>query len=175
MLETKGLEVFLPLYETVHRWKDRRKNLKLPLFPCYVFIREKVDARLLVITTPGIHVILTQGDRLAVISAGEIEAIQRARVNPSRIEPYPFLKCGERVRVVRGPLEGVEGFLVRKKNSYRLILSVEMILQSAAVEVAASDVEPVTSRKVPYGHVGVDWRGAQHLRATGTVARFPYR
>ncbi len=145
MLATKGLEVFLPLYETVRRWKDRNKRLTLPLFPCYLFVRERVDGRLLTLTTPGINMILTCGDHMAVVAPGEIEAIQRALRDPSRIEPYPFLRCGERVRVIRGPLEGLEGILVRRKNLYRLVLSVEMLSQSAAVEVEASDVEPATS------------------------------
>lgn len=142
MLAAKGLEVFLPLYETVRRWKDRHKKLKLPLFPCYLFVRERSDGRLLTLATPGIHTILTRGDRLAVISASEIDAIQRALVDPSRIEPHPFLRYGERVRVIRGPLDGVEGVLIRKKNQYRMVLSVEMLSQSAAVEVEATDVEP---------------------------------
>ena len=116
MLSVKGFDVFLPLYESIRRWKDRRKVLALPLFPGYVFVRGGLDRRLDVVTTPGVHMILYRGDHVAVVPDEEIEAIQRAVAGPHRIEPHPFLKCGARVRVIRGALEGVEGILVRKKN-----------------------------------------------------------
>jgi transcription antitermination factor NusG len=143
MLSTKGFEVFLPLYESTRKWKDRRKILSLPLFPCYVFVRGGLDRRLQIVSTPGVHMILTRGEHVALIPETEIEAIQRAVEGPLRVEPHPFLRCGTRVRVVRGALEGVEGILTRKKNLYRLVLSVDMLAQSVAIEVNACDVEPV--------------------------------
>lgn len=141
MLAAKGLEVFLPLYVSVHRWKDRKKSLELPLFPCYLFIRESIGGRLLTVSTPGIHMLLTLGERIAVIPDEEIAAIRKAVTFPTRVEPHPFLNCGERVRVVRGPMEGHEGILIRKKNQCRLVLSVHMLSQAASVEVSALDVE----------------------------------
>jgi len=145
MLSAKGFDVFLPLYESTRRWKDRRKVLSLPLFPCYLFVRGGIDRRRQVLTTPGVHMILYRGQHVAIVPDSEIEAIQRAVEGPLRVEPHPFLKCGTRVRIKRGTLEGVEGILVREKNLYRLILSVEMLAQSVAVEIDASSVEPVTS------------------------------
>jgi len=142
MLSVKGFEVFLPLYESTRRWKDRRKILSLPLFPCYLFVRGGLDRKLQVLTTPGVHMILHRGNHVARIPESEIDAIQRAVEGDFRVEPHPFLKCGSRVRVTRGALEGVEGILIRKKNLYRLVLSVDMLAQSVAVEVDASDVEP---------------------------------
>lgn len=142
MLSAKGFEVFLPLYESTRRWKDRRKILSLPLFPCYLFVRGGLDRKLHVLTTPGVHMILYRGDQVAFVPEPEIEAIQRAVEGSLRVEPHPFLKCGSRVRVLRGALEGVEGILVRKKNLCRLVLSVDMLAQSVAVEVSACDVEP---------------------------------
>ena len=158
MLSAKGFEVFLPLYGSIRRWKDRSKKITLPLFPCYVFVRGGLDRRLQVVTTPGIHTILFHGERVAMIPGAEIEAIRKAVEGPFRVEPHPFLKCGERVRVTRGSLLGVEGVLVRKKNLYRLVISVDMMAQSAAVEIDASDVEPVIARRpehiVPTGLPG---------------------
>jgi transcription antitermination factor NusG len=143
MLSTKGFEVFLPVHDSMRRWKDRQKVLSLPLFPCYVFVRGRLSRRLQVVTTPGIHMILSRGEQIAVVPEDEILAIRRAVNGNYRVEPHPFLKCGERVRVTRGSLEGVEGILVRKKNLFRLVLSVDMLAQSVGVEVSASDVEPV--------------------------------
>jgi transcription antitermination factor NusG len=146
MLSAKGFEVFLPLYESIRRWKDRSKMLTLPLFPCYVFVRGGLNRRLQVVTTPGIHMILFHGEQVAIIPESEIQAIRKAVEGPFRVEPHPYLKCGEQVRVARGSLEGVEGVLIRKKNLCRLVLSVNMMAQSVAVEIDATDVEPVTAR-----------------------------
>jgi transcription antitermination factor NusG len=142
MLASKGFDIFLPLYESTRRWKDRRKVISLPLFPCYVFVRGGLDRKLQVVTTPGVHMILHRGDQVAVVPEQEIAAIQRAISGSYRVEPHPFLKCGTRVRVIRGPLEGVQGILVRKKNLSRLVVSVDMLAQSVAVEIPAWDVEP---------------------------------
>ncbi|HEX3985487.1 MAG TPA: UpxY family transcription antiterminator [Acidobacteriaceae bacterium] len=143
MLTAKGFEVFLPVYDSIRRWKDRRKILSLPLFPCYVFVRGQPDRRLQVVSTPGVHMLLTRGEQIAMVPEDEIGAIRRAVEGSFRVEPHPFLKVGERVRVTRGSLAGVEGILVRKKNLYRLVLSVDMLAQSVGVEVDASDVEPI--------------------------------
>jgi transcription antitermination factor NusG len=145
MLSAKGFEVFLPLYESIRRWKDRRKVLAMPLFPCYLFVRGGLDRKLQVVTTPGVHMILYRGEQVAMVPQQEIEAIQRAVAGPHRVEPHPYLKCGSRVRVTRGSLDGVEGILVRKKNLCRLVLSVDMLAQSVAVEVNAWDVEPINA------------------------------
>ena len=88
--------------------------------------------------------VLLRGERVAIIPESEIQALRKAVEGPSRIEPHPFLKCGERVRVIRGTLQGVEGILIRKKNLSRLVLSVDMVAQSVAVEIDAMDVEQVT-------------------------------
>ena len=146
ILSAKGFEVFLPLYESRRRWKDRTKILSLPLFPCYLFLRGGLDRKLQVVTTPGVHMILYRGENAAVIPEQEIQSIQRAVGGSSHFEPHPFLRCGMRVRVIRGALEGVEGILVRKKNLCKLILSVDMLAQSVAVEIHASDVEPCAAR-----------------------------
>ncbi len=146
VLSAKGFEVFLPLYDSTRRWKDRRKTLSLPLFPCYVFVRGELQRRLQVVTTPGVHMILTHGDRAAIIPNSEIDAIRRSVEGRFRVEPHPFLNCGDRVRVTRGSLEGVEGILVRKKSQFRLVLSVEMLARSVGVEVDVADVEPVGAR-----------------------------
>ena len=92
--------------------------------------------------------LITCGERVATVPEAEIEAIRIAVQGKLGAEPHPFLRCGERVRVVRGALEGVEGILTRKKNLCRLILSVEMLAQSVSVEIDARDVVPVAKDKV---------------------------
>lgn len=145
VLSNKGFEVFLPLYEAVHRWKDRKKQVSLPLYPCYVFLRGGLDRKLQIVTTPGVHGIVSVGDRPGVIADAEIDSIRQVLASSLKVEPHPFLKCGDRVRVRYGPLEGIEGILVRKKNLFRLVLSVELLHKSVAVEVDASTVEHVSN------------------------------
>jgi len=152
-LTAKGLEVFLPLYNSTRRWKDRSVNLSLPLFPCYLFLRGLQDRKLDVVTTPGIVSILTFNGETAVVPELEIEAIRKAIEWGNRVEPHPFLRRGDRVRVISGPLQGLEGILVRQKNLFRLVLSVEILERSAAVEVDVSAVERISSapRQSPWG------------------------
>jgi len=142
-LSGKGFEVFLPQYRTVHRWRDRNKELMLPLFPNYVFIRGGLDRMLSIVSTPGVHSLVSWGARPADIPVEEIDAVRVLVESPLQVEPHPFLKCGDLVRVKSGPLEGIQGVLVRKTRGFRLVLSVEMLSQSAAVEVDINLVERV--------------------------------
>ena len=112
----KGFETFLPLYHTTHRWKDRMKPLDLPLFPSYVFIRGGVDRRLDLITTSDVAFIVGDSSGPGTIAAEEIDAIRLLVSTHLNVEPHPFLEVGDRVRVTDGPLEGLEGILVRRKE-----------------------------------------------------------
>lgn len=145
ILSGKGIEVCLPLYNTVHRWKDRVKTLSLPLFPNYVFVFASGERFGAVLRTPGVYDFVRQGGFPAPVPAEDINAIQRIIERGLSAEPHPFLKCGDRARVVSGPLEGLEGILTRKKNFYRLVLSVDALERSISVEVETADVERVRS------------------------------
>jgi transcription antitermination factor NusG len=154
ILTSKGFEIFLPLYGAAHSWKDRTKIVSLPLFPCYVFLRGGLERRLDIVTTPGIYSLVSTAGQPAAIPAIELEAVRRAVESTMGVEPHPFLKCGEWVRVKRGPLAGFQGILVRKKNLYRLVLSVEMLGKAAAVEVDAFLVERLNAKSPGVYRVG---------------------
>ncbi len=141
ILTSKGFETLLPLYSAVHRWKDRTKLLSLPLFPCYVFLKGGLERPLDILTTPGIHALVSTAGQPAPIPHADIEAIRRAVESGASVEPHPLLKCGEWVRIKCGPLEGIQGILVRKKNLYRLVLSVEILGKAASVEIDAFLIE----------------------------------
>jgi len=119
--------------------------LSLPLFPCYLFVRGGPRRRSQVVTTPGVHMIISCGEDAAEIPVSEIQAIRRSLEGHFRVEPHPFLRCGQRVRVKRGSLEGLEGVLVRKKSQCRLVLTVSMLTQSVGVEIDAADVEQMAA------------------------------
>jgi transcriptional antiterminator RfaH len=105
-------------------------------------------------TTPGVHALVSTAGQPAAIPPAEIEAIRRVVEGGARVEPHPFLKCGEWVRIKCGPFMGIQGILVRKKNLYRLVLSVEMLGKAAAVEVDAFLVERLNA--IPSGYDGCD-------------------
>ncbi len=139
-LTSRGYEVFLPLYEEVRQWSDRRKRLMVPLFPCYVFVKACLERRVNILVTPGVHGFVSFDNHPAPIPPAEIEDLRRI-VGLARIEPHPFLRCGDAVRVRYGPFQGIEGILVRKKGRTRLVLSVELLQKSAAIEIDAAMTE----------------------------------
>jgi len=144
VLAGKGFEIFLPVYAAAHRWKDRTKQLSLPLFPCYVFLRGDTRRRVDILGTPGVHSLVGSEGRPAPIEQSEMDAIRQMIESRMQVEPHPFLRCGDWIRVKSGPLAGIEGILVRKKNLFRLVVSVELLQKSVAVEVDVSTVERAT-------------------------------
>lgn len=166
VLTNKGFNTFLPLYATTHNWKDRTKALTLPLFPCYVFLKGGIDRRLHILTTPGIYGLVSTAGQPAAIPDIEIESIRRVVESGARVEAHPYLKCGNWVRVKCGPLAGIEGILVRKKNISRLVLSVEILGTAAAIEVSVFQVEEVNAPRTTdsgtrFGRGSVHTRGAE--------------
>jgi transcriptional antiterminator NusG len=144
LLESKGIESLLPLRATVSRWKDRSKLLQLPLFPCYVFFRAASSSWLHVLSTPGVYMMVPGWNGPAIVPPEEIDAVRRLAETCAGVETHPFLSDGDRVRVKSGPLAGVEGFLVRKKSSFRLVVSVQLLGKSAAAEIDAMCVERIS-------------------------------
>jgi transcription antitermination factor NusG len=143
-LEQRSVESFLPVYETVRRWKDRRMRLQLPLFPGYVFVRMAVVDRLRVLQVPGVVRLVGFNGQLAALPDEEIEALKNGLAGGVRVEPHPFLTAGRRVRIKAGPLEGREGILLRRKGSLRVVLSIEVIQRSIVVDVDVADIQPLT-------------------------------
>lgn len=141
LLADRGVEIFLPVYRTTRQWKKSRPVvLELPLFPTYVFVRISRQARGIVLGTPGVLSIVGSSRESWPLPNLEIEAL-RSGLLERRMEPHPYLIVGERVRIKAGVMAGVEGVLIRKKNEFRVVVSLVSIMQSVAVEVDADDVE----------------------------------
>ena len=148
-LSSKGYEVYLPLYLSPRRWQDRTKQLWLPLFPGYVFIREGMDRQFQIVTTPGVIQVVGWGGRPAIVPQHQLNAVRRIIESCHSVEPRPYFKCGDRVRVKTGPLMGLEGILERKKGISHLVVSMEMLGRSAAVEIDAMNVERIGPYAAP--------------------------
>jgi len=139
----RALENFLPRYASVRRWKDRRVRLELPLFPGYVFVRLALRERLRVLETPSVVRLVGFNGRPAALPDKEIEALRACAAAQINAEPHAYLTAGRRVRIKRGPLAELEGVLMRRKNGLRVVVSLDLIARSAAVEVDAADIERI--------------------------------
>lgn len=142
-LSGNGIDVLLPLYRTVRRSKERSKVVDLPLFPCYVFIRTSLERRLDILKAPGVFSIVESGGRASEIAANEIDAIVQVTTSSTHVEPHPYLKAGDRVRVRYGALSGIEGILVRFKSQFRVVLNLNLLQKAIAVEVDLATIERV--------------------------------
>jgi transcription antitermination factor NusG len=143
-LGMREVEHFLPLYSSVRRWKDRRVQLESPLFPGYVFVRLALRERLRVREIPSVVRLVGFNGQPTALPDTEMEVMRAGLSQSSRAEPHPFLTVGRHVRIIGGPLAGLDGVLRRKKSGMRVIVSLGLIQRSVAVDVDIADVRPAT-------------------------------
>ena len=146
-LANKGYEVFLPTYQSRRRWSDRTKVLELPLFSGYAFCRFDFQERLPILTVPGVNFIVGFGKTPTPVDPNELDAVRLVTDSGLPCEPWPFLKVGHTVRVEYGSLAGLEGFVLNVRNSYRLIISVNLLGRSVAVELDRDSVKLIPAPK----------------------------
>jgi transcription antitermination factor NusG len=164
----RQIESFLPLYSALHRWKNRCEvDVDLPLFPNYVFVHIDPRERVRVLEVPGVLSLVGFGRTLAPLSDFEIEAL-RSCAGQRKVEPHPYLVIGEWVRIKAGPMTGMEGVLVRKKSNFRVVLTLDVIMQCVAVEVDGHDLEP-TAKYAARAVLPLAFAGRNHQRTQ------PYR
>ena len=140
-LERRSVECFLPLYESVRRWKDRRVRLQLPLFPGYVFVRLALRDRLKVLEIPSVVRLVGFDRHPTPLPVEEIETIRTCLTRRQLMAPHRYVRRGQQVRVLSGPLEGLTGVVVRQKNRTRFVISLELLMRSVAVEIDGSDFD----------------------------------
>jgi transcription antitermination factor NusG len=139
----RGVEHFLPLYETIHRWNNGRHRVQLPLFPGYIFVRIALRDRLRVIEVPGFVRLVGFNSLPHPLPEADINKMKEALSKGVLAEPYPYLTVGTRVEIRNGPMQGMTGILLRRQNKCRVVISVDLIMRSMAVDVDASDVIPI--------------------------------
>lgn len=141
LLSSKGLESYLPTRRTRRQWSDRVVHSESPLFPGYLFCRFDPMKKLAVIETPSVTSIVSFGNQLAPVDDSEITAIQMILDSGLQAEVCPYPREGERVRVISGSLEGLEGILLRRKSEFRMVVSISLLQRSIAVEVDRAWIE----------------------------------
>ncbi len=144
-LRLRDVEAFVPTYESLRVWKNRQRvKLELPLFPSYLFVRICRSQRSRVLAAPGVLRIV--GNRLDPVPVPDTTIdFLRSGLFAKSIEPYSELVVGERVRIRSGPMQGLEGVLVRKNNNLRFVLTIDLINRHASVEIGAENLEPVAA------------------------------
>jgi len=152
-LTDRQVDTYLPLYKADRRWKKSAAvTIDLPLFPNYVFVRITQSQRTVVLGTPGVYSIVGSGPKAWELPEWEIGAL-RAGLPKRKVQPHPYLAVGDRARITSGVMAGLEGVIVRQKNNLHLVLSLDQIMQSIAIEVAAEELEPIPNpaSQLPYG------------------------
>ena len=144
-LRRDSIDHLLPLYQTVHRWKNKRARLELPLFPSYLFVRIRRAERVQVLQLPGVRYLVNVAGQPVCVADNEIEVLRTALDSKLRVGPHPYLLIGRRVRIKAGPLQDSEGILVRHKNNFRVVLSMDVIMRSVVVDVDAADLEVIAA------------------------------
>jgi transcription termination/antitermination protein NusG len=139
----RGIEHLLPTVKRLSQWKDRKKAVEVPLFAGYCFVRIGSDQKLPILKTVGVVDIVGSGQRPEPIPDEEITAIQTLMASVLPYDPHPYLQEGMLVEVIRGPLQGIRGMLLRKDKRHRLVIGVRLIQQAAAVEIDTGDVVAV--------------------------------
>lgn len=142
-LRGKGCQAFSPFYQTRRKRSDRTTLVDLPLFPSYVFCRFNSTKRLPILTTPGVVNIVGVGNVPEPVKLSEIQSIQKVAESGRPVQPWPFLRQGQKVCIEAGPLSGTEGTLLKVKNELRLVVSVTLLQRSIAVEVDQELVRPL--------------------------------
>jgi transcription antitermination factor NusG len=141
-LRFKKMETLVPLYRSQRRWSDRTKDIDLPLFSGYVLCRFDIRERKEVLNMPGVYRLVGFGGTPAAVDDREIADIQALADAGRGLRPWPYLRPGDRVRVERGPLRGIEGTLLREGESLRLIVTVDLLQRAVAVEMDPDMLAP---------------------------------
>jgi transcription antitermination factor NusG len=144
----RSIDSFLPTYCSLRHWKDRCMRLQMPLFPGYVFVRIPLRERLRVLEVPSVARLVGFNGTPAALNEQEVECLRKALAQGTSVQPHPYLTAGRHVRMTRGPLQGAEGTLIKRKGNFRVILSVDLIRRSVIVDVSEADLEPVFRPRV---------------------------
>lgn len=139
-LEMRNVDTFLPTMRRLSQWTDRKKEVEVPLFAGYCFARFSLTDRLPVLQSQGVVRVIGSGGQPEPIPDEEIESLRRLINSPSDYVCCPYFKEGMLVEVIRGPLQGVKGRLVREARPCRLVLSISLIQRAVTIEIDADSV-----------------------------------
>jgi transcription antitermination factor NusG len=141
-IESRGFDFFLPTYQKTRAWSDRIKQIHQPLFPGYVFCLLNLQERAPALLAPGAMRFVGIGRNPIAIPEAEIESL-RTLINSFQVKPWPFLRLGQKVRIEKGPLAGVEGVIESFRSGYRIVVSIELLQRSVTAELEGHWLAPL--------------------------------
>jgi transcription antitermination factor NusG len=155
LLSGKGYQTFLPTYKAQKRWSGKNREMDAPLFPGYVFCQFDPQKRLPILVTPGVVSVVSCGRIPLPVADVEIDAIQKVVASGLRVEPWPYLEIGQKIRIESDALQGLEGILINFKGNHRIVVSVSLLRRSVALEIDRACVSPVDrSRSIVLKPIG---------------------
>jgi len=160
LLENAGFECFLPISKSTRKWSDRMKEIDVPLFPGYLFCRMNPNDRLPVLTTPGVIQIAGVGKMPIPVEDHEIAAVQQVEKSGLAAMPWPYLRVGSAARIEEGPLRGLNGIVIKIKSELKLVLSVELLQRSIAVEIERDWISASPAGRIVADHARASSVGA---------------
>jgi len=142
-LRVKGYSVFSPSYRTKRKRVDRITEVEVALFPGYVFCQFDSNKRLPILMTPGVVGVVARGNRAEPVDDTEIASIRTVALAGRPVQPWPFLRLGQRIRLQAGPLAGAEGIFLRVKDEYHLVVSITLLQRAVSVVIEKDAVAPL--------------------------------
>lgn len=146
-LEEKGIDAFLPLTREMRQWKDRKKEVEIPLFSGYVFINIELKNKLYALETNGVVRLIGFGGKPAQIPDWQIEQLKRLVESQTTVVAENWLRTGDSVEVTEGPLAGIRGYLQEKRGQHSIVILLEGIRQAASFVVEVGKVKKVASEE----------------------------
>jgi transcription antitermination factor NusG len=146
LLRTNGIEAFVPTYTARRRWSDRMRTLTLPLLTGYVLCRVSFSSRVPILRTPGVRYMVAFGNQATAIPDQEIQTIQRMIASGLPLQPLSQFEVGLRVRIIRGPLCGLEGTLAEHAGKSSVVAGIQLLNRSLSVEIEQDAIEPIAPR-----------------------------
>lgn len=148
-LENSGFETYLPRHRVVRRWSDRKKTAEALLFPGYLFCRFARHDKLSVLQSPSVRSIVSVGRDPVPVDDAEIDSLRQLISTGRAVDVCPYIQVGRAVRIERGPFRSLRGVILRADESWRVVVSVEALGCSAAIELDADQLAPDRSAWAP--------------------------
>jgi transcription antitermination factor NusG len=143
LLSGKGYKTLCPTYKSKKRWSGRLREVSAPLFPGYLFCQFDVQRRLPILVTPGVIAVVSRGRIPVPVDESEIASVETIASSGVPAKPWPYLELGQRIRIERDALAGLEGILINFKGNHRIVVSVSLLHRSVALEIDGSCVTPI--------------------------------
>ncbi len=139
-LTVQEISCYVPLYSETRTWRQRRVQVELPLFPCYVFVKMPLDIKTRLLSAPGVVRLLAMSGAAVIFPDEEMSALQSSLKHWSA-RPYPFHSSGKRIHLTAGPFAGFEGTILRRNGKRKIIITLDLLSSCILLDADAADAQ----------------------------------